>query len=285
MPLRRSRLCIGNTRGAACTFSAETIGEPRGVFDPQQRCYFCDPALQRDASDALRPWLVGALTELFVLDTDIYAKALSLIAFRPGEDEPEIRRRVRARLSTLAVASRSFSAQQIKQAHATTALHTMLRECAEGHETQRAIRNAGREIARVEPLRKVLKEQLALTLSYLSDIDGLTDRLRLAQAEVKRIGYGLARNPAFLVSTGRPTSLDLVQAQCYRWARVLHSRYLRKLQRSYLRFFMCLRRVQLLSASSSIERALALIDSMLRAPRLVPGGVICAINFQPIAIP
>ena len=76
MPLRRSRLCIGNTRGAACTFSAETIGEPRGVFDPQQRCYFCDPALQRDASETLRPWLVGALTELFVLDTDIYEKAL-----------------------------------------------------------------------------------------------------------------------------------------------------------------------------------------------------------------
>ena len=195
MPLRRSRLCIGNTRGAACTFSAETIGEPRGVFDPQQRCYFCDPALQRDASETLRPWLVGALTELFVLDTDIYEKALSLIAFRPGEDEPEIRRRVRARLSTLAVASRSFSAQQIKQARATTALQTMLRECAEGHETQRAIRNAGREIARVEPLRKVLKEQLALTLSFLADVDGLTDRLRLAQAEVKRIGFGLPGFP------------------------------------------------------------------------------------------
>ena len=61
---------------------------------------------------------------------------------------------------------------------------------------------------RVALLCKVLKDQLALTLSFLADVDGLTDQLCLAQAELKRIGYGLARNPAFLVSTGRPKAQE-----------------------------------------------------------------------------
>ncbi len=199
------------------------VGEARIIVDKQTRCYFCDPKLQRDdGSLALKPWVIGALAELFVFSKHIYDVALQRTA-RSDEELLTIRRQVQRRLESLNPIGMPIRARQLRIARAVEAVDAVLGQHVHAPSVRDQIKAIGTQLVRLQPLSKVSEELPHLVHVYLIDSAKILHTLYVICSEVLRDGYSIARQPVFDIDEHLCSGTEKILSHSYCCARLLHN--------------------------------------------------------------
>jgi len=280
MPALYAKPCKGNA-GRRCVFSATVIGDPRAVYEPQSQCYFCDPSLQHDGDQALQPYIIGALAELFVLDVRVYTAALQTV-----RSVRETRHNVRHRLMSLNPARQQpGTAGQLRTMRAAIAVDALLHHTSrDAPAALRRLKAMGQVMVRLRPLQRRVRDQLFLICAFLVDVE-YPHRLFQTCEELAKNSFTLSREPLFLIQPQACSDMERVLSCSYSAAREMHKPLLYKLAHRLHKFWHTADELGLTSVAAAALRAHAMLAHMLQAPALPRGRVICAPNFEPREMP